>query len=303
MSGDKLVFDLSQESETVPNIFIKKSWLNILDNQNGNYNNNQSVIDTSQLTNSNKYMSYREGYLAVPMLLTLTSTTASTDFTPALANGSRSCDYAVGLKNWFGSMIHSITLDVNGTTIIQQTPFTNMWNSFKLMTTLSWNDVITSGCTMGFFPDDPLSWSIQTSDTTSGRQVCNNTNASGQALGSLVTGAFNSYKSANGNRGLLARQQYINYDPDGIPGSGTYSAILPANSCNLLWKSYISNKVSGTASLPGVYQVSIMGFIQLKHLHSFFNQMPLLKGVFMKLTLSLNNTSINYSMSTGKYLH
>ena len=53
---DKLVFDLSQELEGTPNIFIRKDWINILDNQNGQYSANQCVIDTSQLSNSNKYL-------------------------------------------------------------------------------------------------------------------------------------------------------------------------------------------------------------------------------------------------------
>ena len=62
MSCDKLILDLSQEVEGSPNIFVKKDWITILDNQNQNYNSNQSVIDTSQLSNSNKYMSYRLNY-------------------------------------------------------------------------------------------------------------------------------------------------------------------------------------------------------------------------------------------------
>ena len=36
---DKLVFDLSQEVEGTPNVFVRKDWINILDNQNQNYNN------------------------------------------------------------------------------------------------------------------------------------------------------------------------------------------------------------------------------------------------------------------------
>ena len=46
MSCDKLVFDLSQEIEGSPNVFVKKDCLNILDNMNQNYSGNQSVVDT-----------------------------------------------------------------------------------------------------------------------------------------------------------------------------------------------------------------------------------------------------------------
>ena len=75
--SDKLVFDLAQEVEGSPNVFVRKDWINILDNQNQNYNNNQSVIDTSQLSNSNKYMAYREAYLSIPLLLTVAQTSAA----------------------------------------------------------------------------------------------------------------------------------------------------------------------------------------------------------------------------------
>ena len=49
MSCDKLVYDLSSETEGSPNVFVRKDWLNIMDNQSQNYSSNQSVIDTSQL--------------------------------------------------------------------------------------------------------------------------------------------------------------------------------------------------------------------------------------------------------------
>ena len=85
MSADKLVFDLSQEIEGSPQVFVKKDYLNILDNMNQNYSANQVIIDTSQLSNSNRYMNYREAYLAMPILLTLTSSTAFA--APAVTGG------------------------------------------------------------------------------------------------------------------------------------------------------------------------------------------------------------------------
>ena len=115
MSGDTLVFDMSSMSEGTPSVFVRKDWLSILDNQNQNYQGNQSVLDTSQLANSNKYMNYREAYLTVPLLITLTQQTgAAAAFNPETA--ATSADYAIGLKNWYGSIVHSMTLDYNGTT-------------------------------------------------------------------------------------------------------------------------------------------------------------------------------------------
>ena len=38
MSGDSLVYDMASASEGSASIFVKKDWLNILDNQNGKSN-------------------------------------------------------------------------------------------------------------------------------------------------------------------------------------------------------------------------------------------------------------------------
>jgi hypothetical protein len=304
MSCDKLVYDLSQEIEGSPNVFIKKDWLNILDNQNGQYSSNQSVVDTSQLSNSNKYMSYREAYLSVPMLLTLTSSTpaSNANFLPATAGGATSADYSIGLKNWFGTIVHSLTLDYNGTTIIQQTPYINMWNSFKLLTSLSWNDVAVMGSTIGFYPDNPLSWAYNAIACPDGIGVSNNTDfrPNTSVLNGVITaGDFNNYASGRGNNGFQMRQTFINFDPDGEPSATaqTYDgAILSTQSARNLWKSYISLKRDGVnAGVAGVLQISVVATIYLRHLHSFFNMCPLLKGVYMKATLNLNNTSTSFS--------
>ncbi len=73
MSGDSMIYDMSQMTEGSPQVFVKRDWLNLQDQNNGNYRGNQMVLDTSQLANSNKYMAYRESYLAVPILLTATN--------------------------------------------------------------------------------------------------------------------------------------------------------------------------------------------------------------------------------------
>ena len=114
MSADTLVYDMSSQAEGTPEIFVKKDWLSILDNQNQSYNGNQSVLDSSALANSSKMMNYREAYLMLPLLITATSGQNS-QFLPATAGTS--ADFSFGLKNWYGSIIHSFTLDYNGTTI------------------------------------------------------------------------------------------------------------------------------------------------------------------------------------------
>jgi hypothetical protein len=343
---DKLVYDLAQEVEGSPCVFIRKDWINILDNQNQNYISNQSVLDTSQLSNSNKWMSYREAYFSVPLMITVASQNAqqkNVNTGGALVGNSlwepaieaSASDQSVGLKNWFGNIIHSFTLDYNGTTIIQQTPFVNMWNSFKLMTSLSYQDVITQGCTIGFYPDSPETWEFYqgsvgqdgTADTSlittpaapnatsswiSGTGTCNNTNYR-SFITSLPT-KFTNFQTGLGNPGFVERCKWISFDIKGTAGASTSAAaygyllaggagpIVGANASNgttalnNLWKGYIIKKQNqlGTTfaqTTPGMIQYAVMATIYLKHIHSFFNMIPLLKGVFMKMTMNLNNCS------------
>ena len=341
---DKLVFDLSQEVEGSPNVFIRKDWINILDNQNTNYQNNQSIIDTSQLSNSNKYMGYREAYLAVPLLLSMaTPNSVNSDMVPEAIVGSQTgqlygvSDYAIGLKNWFGQIIHSFTLDYNGTTIVQQTPFIQMWNTFKLLTTLSYSDIKTQGSSIGFYPDTSNSWCFNIPNTASdgvqtaslnGVFVSNNdlavlsstvssnlsatgnqfnnhglysglnttTNLTNAGVGgaNIVTTNF----TIGGNQGATIRTSWINYNPlESGESSNNYGVVgISAQNTQQVWKSYISRQINGAANQSGLMQISVMATIYLKHVSSFFNMIPLLKGVFMKMTMNLNNASSTISV-------
>ena len=337
-SGDTLVFDMSSMSEGTPSVFTKKDWLSILDNQNQSYQGNQSVIDTSQLANSNKFMNYREGYLLCPLLLTLTELQPSSTnlasgivFNPNGVNSPATTppgvaagisDYAMGLKNWYGSIIHSLTLDYQGTTIIQQTPYIGMWNTFRLMTTLSVQDLHSIGPSIGFFPDTASSFGIIPSNSANSggfgsstvlTQTTTNNNNSVVAL-PAITGAYN--PQTTGNIGLLNRQRFWNFDLDGVAGgltSGlTYGSYVSASFLNILYKSYIFQKTNTsytTAGTPaantftqgGIWQCAISAIILLRHCHTFFERVPLLKGVFLKLTLNLNQSSVTFSTNGTAY--
>jgi hypothetical protein len=97
------------------------------------------------------------------------------------------------------------------------------------------------------------------------------------------------------------RQVWINYDTDGLTGTGAsaFSVLNSQANINALFKSSVLTKVNGTAGVIGVFQQQAMVQVKLKHLHSFFDNVPLLKGVFMRLTLNLNNTSFSFTTAGG----
>jgi len=291
---DNVVYDMSQSSEQAPSIFLRKDWISIMDNNNTSYSSNNLTLDTSALSNSNKYISWREGYLSVPLLLSVTSNAAW-----ACSTGATAADYGFGLKNSYSSVIHSIQVDLQGSTIIQQTAFINLWNNFRLITTLSWQDVSSIGSSIGFYPDCSTSYEASAAIGLCGVGVCNNNNLQ---LAPVVSTVLNQQESFN--RGLYERQRAFNFNPSaqtGVGGTQLFSALVSATNLRNIYKSYIQTQVggaSGTNALQFVIQANIM----LRHLHPFFDKMVLSKGVFMKITLMLNNATSVVAASVGASL-
>jgi len=171
------------------------------------------------------------------------------------------------------------------------------------MTSMSFDDLLTQSAQLGFYPDSPLGWTLcgaaANASGQSGIGVCNNNNAASPVV---VSGALASGKSFN--EGLIQRQLAWAYDPAALTGldiaAQPFSTLLPAASATQIWKSYVNNKVDQAADGGfGFIQISISAIIYLKHVASFFERVPLLKGVFMKLTINLNQSSVAFSVATS----
>jgi hypothetical protein len=296
-----------------------------MDNQNGSYQSNQCVLDTSQLSNSNKYMNYFEGNLIVPMLITITSPNTG-KFNPNIgadlgANTYTQANWAFGLKNWLGSIVHSFTVDMNGTTIIQATSYSGLWNTFQMLTSFAYSD-FTSWSNIGFWPDS-ANPSVASPDgnengTCMGVGSCNNWN--GWTAGANVgSNGGNAVLAVQGtpltNVGFFNRQAMWNYSSlsGNIAGLGNlgsatgnfflqYGDLFTQSNANLMYKSSIFNVVNSQTPTAGAYvvgvqQQAIIGIIKLRHLHNFFQEIPLMKGVFFKATLNLNQTYFNLAIT------
>jgi len=283
-SGDTLTYDMAQSTDkAAPSVFVKKDYLNILDSNSGNYNGNQIILDTSQLSNSNKYMSYREAYLSVPLVMAVSSPTGATGMLSA--TDLKAASRCFGLKQWFGSIINSMVLDYAGTTIVQQTSLCGLWNTFTLMTSLSQSDIDLNGPTLGFFPDD-VNFLFSAADGKSGVGTCNNVLQCGQGSVKKGLGA-----SEFGNSGFWARMAKTVIDPAELTSQLGSSIESIVSATNL--KSYYRSVVSyNTANSTDGIVYAIQAQIYLKHIHSFFANCPLMKGVFFRLTLNINQPTV-----------
>ena len=292
-SADVLVFDMANAPTQSTNVFVKKDYFSVQDDQgSAGYSGNQSVLQLSSLANSNRYMDFKNSYITMPLLITLTADGVGTAFRPDLENNN----FAVGLKNWFGHVIHSVQVDYNNSTAQQLTSFQSLLNCFKLHTTLSWDDVATIGSSIGYWPDTAQSWGY-TAGSVAGIGLENNRNL-------ITASTADGNRLCNGNKGLYKRQSAIAYDPTALTaidgGNGAaFSTLCSATNATNLYRSYVYNKVDGTGAIAGTLQIAITAKIMAKHISDFFAKMPLVRGAFIKLTMNLNQPVVDFTVASG----
>ena len=144
--SDHIKLMKSQEKQ-YDSVFEKREWLYINDTVT-QYDQGTSIIETTSLSNNSKFLDYNSAYLSVPLLIILTSNGATNE------GISTAMPYmkAVSFKQFFLSMINSITVDLNGQSMIQQNQLIDIYNHFRLLTSESWTSQ-NRWSTIGFYPD------------------------------------------------------------------------------------------------------------------------------------------------------
>ena len=152
---DNLVFEESVNAEITDSEFISRKWVYVNDNNSQNYSS-QVIIDTTPLANSGAYVNWQEAYMVMPLVVQLSSATVAN-----LPINTQNADWAWAFKNGFWHMINSMTVEFNNQNVVQQTPFLNIFRSFKAQTTFSLDDVENHGPSIGFSMDS-TNWSYNT---------------------------------------------------------------------------------------------------------------------------------------------
>lgn len=323
---DNLVFEESINAEVPTSEFVDKQWLYVNDNNNSNYTG-QIVLDTTPLANSGSYINWSEAFLAIPLVLQVEADATLTSTLPL--------DWAVGMKNGFFQIIHSMSVEFNNGSVIQQTPFLNVFSSFKNLTSWSNDDLKCWGAVCGFYPDTAKSWLYNNNTTaasilnylnTSGQGLCNNRNAPYVQITALpdltvaagdVLVAINSSTQAtlisndfraNYNEGFAKRQSWLNFNL-------TQTSATPALTDTTANQSALLATTSGVASSSGLNLV-FMSYVQqasttrtivfdavvrLKDIADFFNKCPLLKGSTMRIYINTNQVYMTLAANNSVY--
>jgi len=312
---DNLVFEDTINSELTSSEFVDKQWLYVNDNNNGSYSS-QIVIDTTPLANSGGWCNWSEALVLMPLVLQIESATGE-GISSSSATGY---DFVVALKNGYWNILHSMNIEFNNGSVVQQTPFMNLWCSFKALTSWSLDDIKDWGCVCGFSPDTSTSWGFNSDATPVYNGGCgyglfnNNTSPIVQLtiVGDLTTPsatagvgtansnirAYNFVTSSTTasqdtrylfNQGLFNRMKFINYDPLNTETQNAYSLnqqeLLSQSASQQIFRTCVQYN---TANGYIARSVAIDAVIRLKDIADMFAKMPMTKGGTFRIYLNTN---------------
>jgi hypothetical protein len=301
---DNLVFEEAVNSTIDQSEFISKKWVYVNDNNSQNYTS-QVVLDSTPLSNAGGWINWSEGYIVMPLVVQLTSAN-----TASLPVNSTRADWAWAFKSGFWNIINSMNVEFNNQNIIQQTPLTNVFRSFKANTSFSQDDLLNEGSSIGFMPDTASSWSYKTANSSDGRGVCNNRDYAGMIFD--VVGTDKDYAYGNNaqegeqipssdfganfsyNKGMSDRQEWYGYDP--VANTDLeQEKIMGVASCRSVYRSFLDRTQSSAGSLVWV----VYAKLRLKDLNEYFEKAPLLKGSTIRFYLNTNQCQTIYNITAG----
>jgi len=260
---------------------LNKQVIWIADQNNGNYAG-QIVFDTTQLSTGNRWMSWSDATIQIPLVLSLKS---SVDITGAPPNA-----WAMGIKNGFYQLINSISVEYNGSNVVNLTNFINVHTNFKVLASFSQNDLRKWGGLLGVELDTAGSYGYA-------------------ALAAANAPGIHYYNNYDSIPAIADLQGNLDYRNEGYIQRRKNNTAFPAanfaargitttiNDVNNVAKAFYTN--NGAAAAAAVYYWSVTATIRLRDLCDFFDKIPLIKGGQFRITINYNQSSINIVSSGG----
>lgn len=283
MSDEFLYKETINPSEEVEPM-VNKSLYYVLD-QNGSSYNGQILFDTSTLANSGQRLAYSEATMEVPFVLSMQG---GADIS---ANGVVN-SFVLGLKNGYYQLVDSIQVDYNNTNVVQLQPFTNFYVNYKVMTSMSADDVKKWGPSIGVYPDSAGSYTFSAAAAAGGDGYSNNRDAVGVSFDDFKSLASNNLAYAasaisfsgpeSTNNGFYTRRR----NTTAFSGYNAVPTITTTQAATI-GKNYQTN--NGGAGAARIYSWYIIAQIRLKDLSDWFDKIPLVKGAFMRITVNYNS--------------
>lgn len=271
--SDQAVLSLTQQSGDVPEAFQSKQYLFVNDSNNSSYSGGQLIFDLSSLSNSGRWINWSEATIQIPVIFGYKHS--------ADASGVALGPLGMAWKNGWHQLVDSMEVQFGNVSVSQITPFTNIFTTFKMLTTFSQDAYYKYGALLNFFKDDHLGYSYISGGANINGQGCVNNLLIDPALVLSGAGAY----PQTSNKGLLSRAYNTNLPAGSLPAWSHYT------SSSLTQLGRPSFRLDGSGADRVAYTEAI-ATIRLKDVSDFFNKLGLCKGAFVKLTLNINSSVV-----------
>jgi hypothetical protein len=266
--ADTIIYELSTQQEPLSEKFISKKFLTVTDNNNGVYNSTSLVIDCASLSSTNEFLSFREAVLQVPIVITLRDISASP------ANISANVGNLVTLKSGAHHLFHNMTISFNNSEVVSQVDLSSVPMHFRLLTEESLDDENKLGPTYFIQKDSssPSSWNyggnIDLAGTATSRNNDASTNAGFATRLGWVSKTLPAVSTANGLNDVMADNIYQQMG-------------------NAYWNTYTAGDKQRV--LRAVVEIPV------KSLHPIFEEMGLVKGLYMRIRAQINQSYLDFT--------
>jgi hypothetical protein len=270
-AGDKYIFDEVIEAEIIEKPWISKEMQIIYDSNNGTYNN-QILFSTGMMNSTGKYVDFQNSYIEIPFVMAISS---DQDITAAGATNP----FQMGLKDSSLQLVDSLILQYNGTSVIQNSIFTNVMQHFKVLASWTQEDLTKWGPATITAPDNTTSFRFTNAAASPfGDGISNN------SISPVVPTLANwTTENFSYNDGYLKRLQMTGLSPNG-PVSGVRTDTVASSQFNA--KPYWTNNAGVTAARIYYWQVVLT--LRCKDLSDFFNKIPIMKAGRIDMTINFN---------------
>jgi hypothetical protein len=247
------------QDEPSPVIGRETIWTN---DDNSSAYNGQIVFNLSSLGQTQKWLSYQEAYIQVPYVVSMKSN--NVDITTKVNSK------IVSPKDFFGQIIDSISVEVNGRTVHQQQSFNNVHSYFKFLTSADYSYLVKNSSSSGIYFDT----NDEKNKTTAASSLA--------PAGVYVNNASNSV--------ILRNSEIIS--------TGNTKSLDTSSLTSVINSGGSFYTAEGTAE-NRIYYWVIMSLIKLSDITDFFNKLPICKTTDIRLLLNYNSTTVNITLDAA----
>jgi hypothetical protein len=182
--------------------FDSRQFVYIPDQNNGSYPNSQVTFDLAGLSNSGKWISWKDSNLVIPLVLNVNCSAG------AFATANAENNFCASFKNSVFQLISSMSVELTNNAIVNLSQYSNLDINYRLLNRISSEEMENLAPSILFSKDSAESIAYTSSASAQGIGECNNTIV--QTVFS-PTGDWGTTSYLQ-NKGRAERMKYTSFD-------------------------------------------------------------------------------------------